>query len=383
LYTFPSAAKQTQKAIDAYETCLQLFPDHFWCARNLAQQYVGLGRPEDAARLSVRLADLSPSDALANTRGAWARAAVEQDWNGAQRYFDRASQLVQLEGEGVNPSVATWVKLFPVYQKWLQGNLTDAHVQLLQFERTFKGSDPVALGLLFETFGQLKQAEKYFQTAPGKAEREDAAMELAFLQGNWPEVKRHLPQTRAFALPGTLASVLMVRAEMRRDVEIAIRRGSPRRGSQITEGELALANGNVARGIYLLEQGLQSTRALPTAAFYLGSESLARTYRKSGRLDEALRVLQQASQQKARNYSGPDSFVTTAAFWLRSELQLADLYHDMGRTLEAERVENELRKMLIHADSDHPILRELKKREQLSAAVTPKGASAPTGSFGP
>jgi DNA-binding winged helix-turn-helix (wHTH) protein/tetratricopeptide (TPR) repeat protein len=361
---YQAVAKETQKAIDAYETCLQLYPDHFWCAHNLAHQYVELGRPEDAARLSVRLADLSPSDLSANAWAAWARAVVEQDWNGAQRYFDRASELVQLEGESANPSVATWVKLFPVYKKWLQGNLTEAQAQLVQFERTSKGSDPLALGLLYETFGQLKQAEKYFQTEPGKAEREDAAIELAFLKGNWPEVKRHLPQTRAFALPGTLASVLMVRAEMRRDVEMAIRRGSPRRGSQITEGELALANGNVARGIYLLEQGLQSTRALPTAAFYLGSESLALTYRKSGRLDQALRVLQQASQQKARNYSGPDSFVANEAFWLRNELQLADLYHDLGRTLEAERVENGLRKMLIYADSDHPIVRELKKREQ-------------------
>src|SRR5215831_7899755 len=373
---YQAVTKETQKAIDAYETCLQLYPDHFWCAHNLAHQYVGLGRPEDAARLSVRLADLSPSDLSANARAAWARAVVEQDWTGAQRYFDRASQLVQLEGESVKPSVATWVKLFPVYNKWLQGNLTAAHAELLQFERTCKGSDSLALGLIFETFGQLKQAEKYFQTEPGQAEREDAAMELAFLKGNWPEVKRHLPQTRAFALPGTLASVLMVRAEMRRDVEIAIRRGSPRRGSQITEGELALAKGNITRGIYLLEQGLQSTRTLPSAAFYLGSESLAQTYRKSGRLGEALRVLQQASLQKARNYSGPDSFVTSGALWLRNELQLADLYHDLGRTLEAEQVENELRKMLTFADADHPILRELKKREQLSAAVTPEGASA-------
>jgi DNA-binding winged helix-turn-helix (wHTH) protein/tetratricopeptide (TPR) repeat protein len=374
---YQGVTKETQKAIDAYETCLQLYPDHFWCAHNLAGQYVGLGRPEDAARLSVRLADLFPSDLSANARGAWARAVVEQDWNGAQRYFDRASQLVQLEGESVNPSVATWVKLFPVYKNWLQGNLTEAHDQLVQFERTSsKDLDPLALGLLFETFGQLKQAEKYFQTEPGKAEREDAAISLAFLKGDWPEVKKHLPQARPFALPGTLASVLMVRAEMRRDVEIAIRRGSPRRGSQITEGELALAKGNVARGIYLLEQGLQSTRTLPSAAFYLGSESLAQTYRKSGRLGEALRVLQQASQQKARNYSGPDSFVTSGALWLKNELQLADLYHDLGRTLEAEQVENELRKMLTFADADHPILRELKKREQLSAAVTPEGASA-------
>jgi hypothetical protein len=56
-------------------------------------------------------------------------------------------------------------------------------------------------------------------------------------------------------------------------------------------------------------------------------------------------------------------------------LQLADLYREMGRVPEAEKVEDELRKMLIYADKDHPIVLALKKRETLSARVSPQ----PTG----
>ena len=63
-------------------------------------------------------------------------------------------------------------------------------------------------------------------------------------------------------------------------------------------------------------------------------------------------------------------------WWLRIELERADLYREMGRVAEAEQVENELRKILTYDDADHPILRELKKREQLSADVALSVTSA-------
>jgi len=56
---------------------------------------------------------------------------------------------------------------------------------------------------------------------------------------------------------------------------------------------------------------------------------------------------------------------------MRTELQLADVYREMGRVSEAEKVEDELSKMLNYADPDHPILRELQKRQQLVAVVSP------------
>jgi hypothetical protein len=68
----------------------------------------------------------------------------------------------------------------------------------------------------------------------------------------------------------------------------------------------------------------------------------------------------------------PSSAAADRAWWLRTELQLADLYREMGRVPEAEKVENELRKMLIYADADHPILRELQKRATLSTGVSRK-----------
>jgi hypothetical protein len=61
------------------------------------------------------------------------------------------------------------------------------------------------------------------------------------------------------------------------------------------------------------------------------------------------------------------------AWWLRTELQLADLYRAMGRVNDAEEVENELRRMLTYADANHPILSELRKRSKSSSLAINEG----------
>lgn len=50
-------------------------------------------------------------------------------------------------------------------------------------------------------------------------------------------------------------------------------------------------------------------------------------------------------------------------------MQLAGFYRRTGREEEAKKIEDEFRQMLIYADEDHPILRELKKRERLAATT--------------
>lgn len=54
---------------------------------------------------------------------------------------------------------------------------------------------------------------------------------------------------------------------------------------------------------------------------------------------------------------------------MRTELHLADLYRKMDRVADAEKVEGELRGMLVYADSDHPILLALQKRSHGPAVV--------------
>jgi tetratricopeptide (TPR) repeat protein len=48
---YEAVGHNPQKVVDAYETLLQLYPDHFWGTHNLSGWYESMGRMEDAARL--------------------------------------------------------------------------------------------------------------------------------------------------------------------------------------------------------------------------------------------------------------------------------------------------------------------------------------------
>ena len=369
---YDMAAKDPQKAVEAYEVLLRLYPDHYWATGNLRLLYGQLFRNEESDQLLLRVADTRPSVLRANVGGVWEKAIREQDPEGARPYLQRASALVAAEGENADPLLATWVKLFPAYEFWIKGNVTQAHAELVQTERTGKALDPGRLGVFYLTFGELREADRHFPNVTNAYHRKVLPALVEWMRGAWHPTKKRSQQVRDDPALGSWASFLMVRTDLRnfieRDVRPPLLSLDPSEAA-IIRGQLALARGDIAAGISLLEQSLKATRAWPMDAFFMGSESLAQVYRKQGKLDEAHRILLQASEERARTYD-LSTLKMTGALWMRTELQLADLYREMGRVPEAEKVESELRKLLIYADADFPILRELQKRNPVTAAVS-------------
>jgi DNA-binding winged helix-turn-helix (wHTH) protein/tetratricopeptide (TPR) repeat protein len=362
--------KDGSKAIENYEALLHLHPDHYWANSNLMDLYFASQRIEDAARLCVHFADVRPGDLWINEMAVWATAIVRQDWTAAQPYIQRASALVAAQGKSAAPNLAAWIGWFPGYEQWLQGNVAQAHADLLQFERTAQVKDADSMGTFFLTFGELAKAEKYFQDAPepsdGTSDREQDLAFVAFVRGDWEDVKKHLGRTRHID-PRSTAAVLMARAGYFARVEESLRDPDPPPSAinlVILRGELALARGDTAQAVRFFEDVL-SRRPTPFGGgvIFFCYESLAKIYRKQGRLDDALHLLQQASARKPRTYSNPIGSSGTFAWnWMRTELQLADVYREMGRVSEAEKVEAELSNLLTYADPDHPMLRELRER---------------------
>jgi hypothetical protein len=134
-------------------------------------------------------------------------------------------------------------------------------------------------------------------------------------------------------------------------------------GIDIARGELALARGENAEGIRLLQQGYASVHNNRSVRFFNGAESLARALEAQGDLGGAVRVLEEASQQK-----GLAMLMGGAARWNQFQHRRAQLCRRLGREPEARRIEDELRKLLLYADADHVIARELRQRQQ--AALT-------------
>jgi hypothetical protein len=67
-------------------------------------------------------------------------------------------------------------------------------------------------------------------------------------------------------------------------------------------------------------------------------------------------VLERASEKRSSA-----AFEGGGACWLRTQLQLARLYREVGRTEDARKVERELLSLLALADADHPMLLELRR----------------------
>ena len=94
------------------------------------------------------------------------------------------------------------------------------------------------------------------------------------------------------------------------------------------------------------------------------SESLATIFLEQGDLAKAAAALEKASLAKTRLISAPSLF----SVWLRIRARLARLYRRMGESGEAQKIEDELRQLLVYADPDHFILTQLGQPEADSPA---------------
>lgn len=108
-----------------------------------------------------------------------------------------------------------------------------------------------------------------------------------------------------------------------------------------------------------MQQGIKSAQSSCNwECFYAASESLAAAYEQQNDLPASLRALEEGCrEEEAGNVAG----TVARVFWLRIKSRLAQLYRKLGRVEDAKRVEAELLRLLAYADTDHPILRQLKE----------------------
>ncbi len=134
---------------------------------------------------------------------------------------------------------------------------------------------------------------------------------------------------------------------------------------RLTQGEIALAEGNAEEAISLLLEGVAAVRITGAAGYFRGAESLANAWELQGDLDMALQTLEDASQQKNRAYPhysnthGVSDFPSAKLHWMRVRLRLAQLYLKLDREAEALEIEAELRELLRYADPDLWLVRQL------------------------
>lgn len=382
---------QHDKSINAYETLLRLYPDHYWGWNNIIAQYRRARRSDEADAAVIRRAELRPQDlSLAIntvdqlTMPFWWTADLDQrKFERAQSYGARALKLWNSQRDTAAPRDEAQLWLALCFQSWLAGQPDQAYAQFnLGLRRHVPGDGlDIAFAATAIFFGKLRQAEDIANTMSNDPVMQAA---VAFFRGDVLTAKQALVRFSDQDVGREdLAAALMVHIGMLREAEgldrklIAVQSFDLKKfpdqkekivneaGGRTNEGELALAKGSLARGIGILERNLQYRPAATSTA--LAYESLADAYRKQHRLADALRALQQAPDKIS---AGPTFF--SRSYYLRVRLKLADVYREMGRISDAEKVEAELRKQLVIADPDHPILLALQQREHATREAARK-----------
>ena len=113
---------------------------------------------------------------------------------------------------------------------------------------------------------------------------------------------------------------------------------------------------------------------------------MARALEQQGEWQGALRVLEEAAQERNAIYSSTHGGIW-GFFWLEIQWQRAELLRKLEREPEAREIEAELRRLLAYADADHAILRGLRhlsQKQKMGLAQSGEEGSlaSPTGFLG-
>jgi tetratricopeptide (TPR) repeat protein len=215
--------------------------------------------------------------------------------------------------------------------------VTQAHAQLKSYDGERDSPDPGLVWFFHSAFGEFDEAERHIRRVVDPDDRHLFSAVLEFLKGKPAAARKAFAKIKNESWPveGSTEAVVAERSGLWAKLEeTALKNRQEDIGLGIAKGEHALAVGRAKEGIALLEKATDALRTMPSGAFYLGSESLAHEYQKQCNFEAALRVLKQASSSEGRAYDCANNGPMLGAWWLRTELQLADLLRITARRKE-------------------------------------------------
>lgn len=362
---------QLKQATAAWEALVRIDPDNGKYRELLAFCYLNTGRVREGTAEAERAAALRPNDFRVATYAAQAWALSGGDIDRARPYADRARALwpaarqsasSELGPANLPPYFArdvAWVLFFPAYDRFrardVPGMLTEVHRVL--------DSDPLpspldrdavlTIGQAFEmTAGRLGAARALVARMSQDRVRHLQYAVIADAIDDFGTLRREMSQ---IPVEGEGRALRYLRAGLDPQAEQVLSRGGPDVSGFIAtaSGELALRRGQTADAVPLLQRGVEAARDQTLSERYLGAESLAAALERLDRKNEALETLEAAAADFPHyTRTGP-----SAAFWLRTLHRLSRAYRERGLDENAKAVEDRLRRLLVMADPNHPLLR--------------------------
>ena len=371
LGSYYSFKGDSAKAIDAYQVLVQLYPDDFWGVNNLAFELTGANRLDDALPYIIRRAELRPND-LDTNYVAW-DVLSEKGSNPerARLFLERARALATTKDARQRPGAWTRLQFVVVDQYLHQGDMVRGLQELdrvaAKLENALGDSRSLfldELGNRYFYLGRLHDAERYYrQLSGGTLHMELGA--LAEVRGDEQIFRKELLAQFASGEelgPGTAARLAregFISASEKVLAGPLMKQIQPISRIQAAHGELMFARGHRREGLSEMTAAWQSLRPSRNDNAMMVAQYLSDALTKSGRIGEAIEVLEQALADK------PDP---AALRWITgSELRLCRLYKAVGREQDARAMEFKIREQLSVADADHPMLAALETSDTIAA----------------
>ena len=367
-------------AVGDYEAVLAQQPDHPWALTNIQSVYSSLGLRLEELAVVTRLAEARPNSFELNVR-ALTLSLLAGDLPQAERYAASAAALLESASTSDAEGAAV-VRLFPALRSWLSDDAwgalgaADAVATLLQKR---SGSDRMRLGErlaeMYLTLGASGRARQIAESLPDDDSyaRDRVIAYILWQHRDVEQLRHHLATlvrnhraswrlTPMFIDMGMLAEA---RDLLRHQRDYETGRSFMDYGA--LRLKLAAPDFDDTPALHELADTLRAGSGPEFLPRDIGlALALADRLEASGESDRALRLLESYSFRRT---------TMTAFFagyrWIELRARLADLYRRAGRQLEAREVERELLRLLATADTDLPLLIELKAR-----TATPENASS-------
>jgi tetratricopeptide (TPR) repeat protein len=374
------------KAIDTNELLVRLYPDHVWATGNLANANEALAQYEQAHPYLLKMASMRPNLNWSNMAALQSSVAFK-DSESIARFADRTRELAHGD-----VWMAAQLRVLPVQEAWLDGDLERASQLLDEIVAKFTPDELVANGPLFDAVRSL-------YLALGK-------------RGTFEKLSAHRPEVGWFQAlldldsgePGTLDDYLD--KPLRTDFfNVTLLAWADRPGkarelmSEIVTGsapwfnryfkyaalaQLAIAEDRPQEAIGYFEQSFQFLPAFYLPHYLFGAGSQARLHESLDSPRAAIETLEFARLRRDFSIFEPGA----TYLWMRNQVYLRELYLKAGRMADAERVADELRGLLRLADPDFPTLESLDRsgplaltgRPEMSAGTVPSPAGTGHGS---
>jgi tetratricopeptide (TPR) repeat protein len=344
-----------------------------------------VGRGEELVPLFQRRAEVAPNSFLDNAAAAYHTVRF-RSLEEAEPYFVRATGLEPEDGAW--PGYIAYVQSYWAHKAWLQADIDAVLKEVDEWARLRMNRPPELQAFLVgnagrfaESVGRLRAAEEIYRQVPDDEHRlRERRLRHIELERGGQDHRKEVLQRWPIDLP---ESPINLRAGRNTEAWLHARAGLVAEARAILDSlppddalvgtirfplrlaaraELALAERRTQDAIPLLQEALSVLGPLD-AMYFEASESLARAWEQAGSIPNALRVLEEASAQKARAVWG-------GARWMDVQLHLARLYRELGREADAQGIEAELRRLLVYADPDFWLLRQLERQSGTADAAS-------------